>query len=114
MRLFLLAFAIIVGIAAPAKAQQIVDESAKDVPESELQAMLRASMDHFREPEATKFRQLRFKQTRGQLNIRNEVITNDLICGKVNAKNQYGGYDGYKGFRYYTTDRTFHPGAAGC
>ncbi len=38
----------------------------------------------------------------------------DSICGQVNAKNQYGGYVGFKSFRYIVDRRKVYLENTGC
>lgn len=97
-----------------ASAQTVSDGSGAGIPPDELKAMLGAAMLEFRDPDATQFRDLQFEITKGQENIRGETLTTDTICGLVNEKNQFGGYEGFKKFRYATTDKKFSIGYGGC
>jgi hypothetical protein len=104
-------FAILLAlIATGAGAQQFPDASDQAIPEKEMAAMKEAAILAFSDPEATQFRQLQFKATKGQKNIMGETIQTDIICGLVNEKNAAGGYVGYKPFSYHTADQAFSRG----
>ncbi|MFD2650557.1 hypothetical protein [Brucella rhizosphaerae] len=59
--------------------------------------------ENFSDPLSTQIRRLKKSTTH-----------DDSICGQVNTKNQYGGYIGFKSFRYITDRRRIYFDNTGC
>ena len=49
------------------------------------------------DPDSAKFRRFRY--------VRDEVNSVSVFCGEINAKNQFGGYVGFKKFFFTTTGK---------
>ena len=74
-------------IASCAGAQVIVDSSGEQMDPGKLRAMMAEVTRHFRDPSSALFRAL-------------DDLGEGGICGEVNAKNAYGGYNGFALFHY--------------
>ena len=85
MRLVLIATLTVVSSCA--SAQVIIDSSGEQLDPKELRAMMAKVTHHFRDPSSALFRSI-------------EVLGDGSICGEVNAKNAYGGYNGFVSFLY--------------
>lgn len=97
-----------------ANAQEFVDDTFKALPE-DAQSAIKASMDdNFRDPEATRLKSLTFKSLEGEKNINGETLHGFNVCGLVNAKNEHGGYDGYKKFTFSSESKKFAIGGNFC
>ncbi len=75
-------------ISGTVQAQTLIDEP-QGVEQSMANQIVSAVADHFADPVATQIRRLRPSEK-----------YEGTICGEVNTKNQYGGYVGFKPFRY--------------
>lgn len=102
------------ALSGAAIAQVFVDDTFKALPE-DAQSAITAVMDaNFRDPEATKFKSLKFQSLEGEKNINGEPLHGFNVCGLVNAKNQHGGYDGYKKFTFSSERNKFTIGGDFC
>ncbi len=83
-------------ISGTVQAQTLIDEP-QGMDRSAANQIVSAVADHFADPVATQIRRLRPSEK-----------YEGTICGEVNTKNQYGGYVGFKPFRYLPhTGRTY-------
>ena len=67
------------------------------------EAAKRAVIQQLKDPNSAQFGPLE-RQTRP--NVRGEPM--DVVCGKVNARNSYGGYAGMSGFVYFVGDQSVY------
>ncbi|QNQ62426.1 hypothetical protein IB024_01305 [Brucella sp. 6810] len=105
---------LVAVLSTTAKAQEFVDETFQSLPK-EAQSALSSSLDaNFRDPEATKFKMLKFHSMEGEKNINNETLHGFYVCGLVNAKNKHGGYEGYKKFTFSSEQKSFSIGGDFC
>lgn len=81
-----------------------IERSAGYVRPSDVQAVAGAKQTvsgKLKDPDSAKFGDVKRKTTP---NVAGEPT--DVVCGKVNAKNAYGGYTGAKGFVYFVADKS--------
>lgn len=97
MRYALLALLILSGSAS---AQTIVDKSAEGVSGTTLPKMLEDLSAMFADP--------------GTVQVKSLKPDGESICGMVNAKNAFGGYVGFKPFRYIVERRKTYLENSGC
>lgn len=81
--------AMILSLSSPAAAQTIMDGSDGNVPHDVWSIAKEAIMNSLRDPYSTQFDHLKVTSTEPQ-----------IICGRFNAKNQAGGYEGFQPFQF--------------
>ncbi len=96
----ILIFATVMSSAA--FSQTIVDE-LKGVDPKLAKQIAGDVSEHFADPLATQVRRLHKSD-----------VHEDSICGQANSKNQYGGYVGFKDFRYIIERRKVYFENTGC
>ena len=97
MRLLIVAVLVLAGPAA--SAQTVIDGSDEQFDPAHIREMMAAVTDDFREPGSAQFRAL-------------DRLDDEGLCGEVNAKNAYGGYNGFASFYYKApaaSDSTEYP-----
>lgn len=85
-----------------ASAQTIIDEP-KNVDQTLAKQITADVSDQFTDPVTTQFRRIRPLASR-----------EGIVCGEVNTKNLYGGYVGFKPFRYIVDNRKVYLVNTGC
>jgi hypothetical protein len=96
--------AAVVVVASHASAQQVMDGSDKALKPEVAAAAMKAVMAKLVDPYSAQFEALRPWETDA-----------GSICGRVNAKNRLGGYDGFRPFRYIINqDEAFIHANTGC
>lgn len=95
----LLAMSLMTGSAS---AQSIVDEP-KEVDATLAKQIASDVADQFTDPLTTQLRRIQPLSTH-----------EGVICGEVNTKNLYGGYVGFKPFRYIVAQRKVYLVNTGC
>ncbi|MEB2845930.1 hypothetical protein [Endobacterium cereale] len=88
---------------ASANAQAIVDKSGVELEKIAVEAMVKDVSAKFADPLAAQSKSLRKREGDA-----------GSICGLVNAKNAYGGYAGFKPFRYIIDRRKIYFVNTGC
>ncbi|MGK8640460.1 hypothetical protein ACRS7F_23015 [Brucella anthropi] len=114
MKLHTAVFSLTLAFSGAADAQMFIDDTFKALPKDAQSAMRAAMDDNFRDPEATKFKSLTFRSIEGEKNINGEPLQGFNVCGLVNAKNQQGGYEGYKKFTFSSQSKKFAIGGNFC
>lgn len=94
--------AVIFLMTASASAQVIVDEP-KDVDAKLAEQIASDVADLFTDPVSTQIRRIRPSEEH-----------EGSFCGEVNTKNQFGGYVGFKPFRYIVDRRKVYLANSGC
>lgn len=94
-------FAILL-MAGSASAQNIIDEP-KGIDASLAKQIATDVADQFTDPLSTQLRRIQPLSTH-----------EGVICGEVNTKNLYGGYVGFKPFRYIVDQRKVYVVNTGC
>lgn len=89
--------------AASANAQAIVDKSGDELEKVAVEAMIEDVSAKFADPLAVQFKSVKARDN-----------DDGSICGLVNAKNAYGGYVGFKPFRYIIDRRKIYFVNTGC
>jgi len=85
----LVVFALVTGLSSPAAAQTIMDGSDSKIPPDVWGNAKEAIMNNLRDPYSTQFDHLKVTSSEPQ-----------IICGRFNAKNQAGGYEGFQPFQF--------------
>lgn len=70
---------------------------------AEISKMKGAADFHLKDADSAKYRSLKASASLDGKSV--------VICGLFNAKNSYGGYAGYEGFIYSTSDGVFRAGS---
>ena len=87
MKMRFLVYALAISLSSMAYAQEIVDDSGKDIDPANFQLATNVISDQVRDPASLQFRRLR--------------PLSDGFCGEFNAKNGFGGYAGFTVFRAF-------------
>jgi len=73
------------------------------LPNSEINNAKQVVSDTFKDPESTKFRNVKLITKYSDA----DPAFSPYVCGEVNAKNSYGAYTGYKWFTVREGDKIF-------
>lgn len=84
----------------PASAQVMLDDSVANVGEQKAEAAMAAVMSKLKDPMSAQFRSFTHPDPLYHLYPQN------IICGMVNAKNGFGGYNGFAPFAYNVINKT--------
>jgi hypothetical protein len=83
-----------------ASAQQVLDDSIAKVGEENAKAAMAAVMDKLKDPMSAQFKSFTHPDPMYQQYPQN------IVCGMVNAKNGFGGYNGFTAFGYHIHTKT--------
>ncbi|WP_313292064.1 hypothetical protein [Rhizobium rhizoryzae] len=81
-------------MASTASAQQVLDGSITKVGEENAKAAMMAVMNQLKDPMSAQFKSFTHADPMYQQYPQN------IVCGLVNAKNGFGGYNGFRPFGY--------------
>lgn len=97
------ALAIVLVLASSSASSQTIVDDLRDIDPTLAKQIAADVAENFADPIATQIRRLHRSPSHA-----------DSICGQVNTKNQYGGYVGFKPFRYLTERRKVYFENTGC
>lgn len=87
-------------VASGVCAQQVLDNSAGTVGDEKANAAMSAVMGKLRDPMSAQFKSFTHPDPMYQQYPQN------IVCGMVNAKNGFGGYNGFTPFAYHVLNKT--------
>lgn len=85
---------VTVALSFPSFAQQVFDDSIANVGEEKARAAMQAVMAKLKDPMAAQFKSF------AHPNPMYQQYPKNIVCGMVNGKNGFGGYNGFSPFAY--------------
>lgn len=92
------AFLVTSGIAHSA---EVVDDSASVIGAAKVEEMSIAALNVFKDPQSVQFKDLSHPE------LSPGVLRKVTVCGMVNARNSFGGYNGFTPFVYSSDSKSF-------
>ncbi|MGV1754871.1 hypothetical protein [Agrobacterium sp. CG674] len=90
-----------VVLASGAKSAEIVDDSRAVLGDAITDKMMEATVGSFKDPTSVQFMKL------SHPTLPSGDARKGVVCGMVNAKNGFGGYNGFTPFVYNASDQSF-------
>lgn len=96
LKIWMIAAGISAMMAQPALAQQVMDDSVAQVGHEKADAAVKAAMGQLKDPSSAQFKSFTHPDPMYH------QYPQQIVCGMVNAKNGFGGYNGFVPFGYHT------------